>query len=218
MNLCRMVCACVLVLLLPIQASADPVEEAERIYLSAQERWSADDGEGALKALAKASHLNPDARFMYMRILVLEKMGEFKLALQVLQEHRSDLIDHPEVTDVAVVEERLRFSAEQQVQDATDTEDSVALGPIFLGVGGVGLVGLAGYGLFGAACSVQSANDGCLLGTEVDGFSVAAYGGAGLVAITTALLWSWSMQGDAESDVTLNAGVWGLDIVVHGSF
>jgi len=47
-------------------------------------------------------------RFKFERVLMLEKMGEYEFALEVLQNHRDEFVSSSEVQGVAVVEQRLR--------------------------------------------------------------------------------------------------------------
>ena len=49
-----------------------------------------------------------DPKYLYRRLLVLEKMGEHEFALEILENHRESFVADPEISNVAVVEQRLR--------------------------------------------------------------------------------------------------------------
>jgi hypothetical protein len=135
----------------------------------------------------------------------------------VLEEFRAQLIEHPEVIDVAVVEERLRSG--RSTEDSTaGAEEGMSWGPLLLGAAGAGLLGAAAYGVFGESCSVTSTRNGCLVGNETDMLPVSVYGGAGVVALTTALIWALSGPDDVESESAVRVGVGRLGVSVVGHF
>lgn len=62
----------------------------------------------ALDAISRAQLSDPDnGLFIYERVLILEAMEEYDLALKLIADRRESLIKHPEVNDLVVVEERI---------------------------------------------------------------------------------------------------------------
>ncbi len=74
-----------------------------------QARSAADEGEydRALTILEQAYMESSDPALLFERVLVLEKMGEQELALQLLETHEADFRASPDVEGVTLVRQRL---------------------------------------------------------------------------------------------------------------
>ena len=73
-----------------------------------QEAGAEDQPEDRLRRLEAKYQQTGDPQYRFRRVLTLEEMGEYAFALTVLQENRSAFESDPEITGVALVEQRLR--------------------------------------------------------------------------------------------------------------
>ncbi|QDG49867.1 hypothetical protein FIV42_03660 [Persicimonas caeni] len=128
----------------------------------------------ALELLELAYRAEPQPRFIHRRILVLEKMGELQLALDVLDDYRDQLAGAPDVENVAVLEQRLRQQLAQSEDHTTSEADvfgwSLVGGGTALVAGGIASLVYAEGEAERLRCSNQSNADksGC---AGVDAYS-----------------------------------------------
>lgn len=108
-------------------------------YQRAVEAQQAGNYNEALELLELAYRAEPEPRFIHQRVLVLEQMGEYQLALDVLDGYREQLVNAPEVKNLAVLEQRLRqLHAESPTKSDGETD---VLGWTLVGGGGALVAG-----------------------------------------------------------------------------
>jgi hypothetical protein len=200
-----------------------------------EERW-----DEALNELELAYREDPSTVVTYWRIVVLEKSGHPQLALELLRENRDALLDEPEATDLAVLEERLRSEVSNADSDPdpntaeTNTEATTAetsetttvssgrpiLGPVLLGTLGLASGGVAVYGLAAPNCTSEALDGTCLEGTRTSAGPTVAYAAVGIGALAGAILWH-TLGGKRERSAwrfTPSAGSGALGAVLSLSF
>lgn len=138
----------------------------------------------ALEYLEQAYRADPKPMYIHERILVLERMGEFRLALDVLDDYRDELVGAPNVQNLAVLEQRLRQEVDEGGAVGTaDAAQTDVLGWSLVG-GGTALVAGSVATLFIAEgeaeklrCSDQSNADkaGCSGAETYDGLTAAQF-------------------------------------------
>jgi hypothetical protein len=74
----------------------------------AQQSGAEEQSEDRLRRLEAQYQQTGDPRYRFQRVLTLEEMGEYAFALTVLEENRAAFESDPEITGVALVEQRLR--------------------------------------------------------------------------------------------------------------
>jgi hypothetical protein len=152
----------VLCTLLPAASAAqDATRGPERAAQTAAEAASAEAAgklPQAMRLYERAYWEHADALYIYRRILLYERMGRHAEGLALLEGNRADLASSDQITDLALVEQRLRDGA----QRVAPTPDSDALGWTLVGVGGAVIIA-GGVSLFLAAdeahergCTVSS--------------------------------------------------------------
>jgi len=163
--------------------------EADTLYQQAKSQWEARQHDEALSSLEQAYRLDADPSYLFLRVLVLEDMGELGLALELFDAHYDEFSAAPDLSDVSIVGERLRTaaSASDGSGDKAEAESSVV--PMAVGLAGIGLLGVAGYGAFGSSCDVTSKAGDCLRGDEPNWAPIAGYGALGVAGVVTALIW-----------------------------
>lgn len=127
-------------------AFADEDEKsADEIYEDAVDAVEDEEYRRALDLLDLAERKEAKPRFAYQRILVLEELGEYDQALELLEGRRQELAGEPGVGDLTALEQRLEeASSAASNADEADTASS----------GGTDLVG------WGAAASGLAATVG----------------------------------------------------------
>ncbi len=113
---------------------------AEAHFQRAVKAQNSGDYQEALELLELAYRSEPNARYIHRRILVLEKMGEIDLALDVLDDYRDQLVASPEVQNLAVLEQRLRQQADE-ARANDETADTDIFGWTLVGGGSALVVG-----------------------------------------------------------------------------
>jgi Tfp pilus assembly protein PilF len=83
-------------------------KSTDQIFTDAVAAFEADDHQRALDLLDLAVFKDPQPRFVYQRILVLEAMDKPGQALDALAAHRKELAGQPGVGDLTALEQRLR--------------------------------------------------------------------------------------------------------------
>ncbi len=102
----------------------ESVVEAKSPVAQAREARERGEFEEALRILEAAQFSAPDdGQVLYERVLTLEAMGEVELALQVVDDKRDVMLRHPEVNDLAVVEQRLISARDQQSNTVVDPSE-----------------------------------------------------------------------------------------------
>lgn len=92
--------------------------------------------------------------------------------------------------------------------DAPSTAPNV-LGPVLVGIAGLGLVGVAGYGVFaGEQCVARDTGPGeaCARYERPSWLGIGIWGGLGLAAVTGAVVWLVVGAGDDQVEVGLGPG------------
>ncbi|MFB6373460.1 MAG: hypothetical protein ABEN55_10170 [Bradymonadaceae bacterium] len=77
----------------------------------AQQGSTESDGEAAkrrLRELEARDEKTGEPTYLFERVLTLEKMGEYQFALEIIEKHREEFEDDPNIDGLAVVEQRLR--------------------------------------------------------------------------------------------------------------
>jgi hypothetical protein len=100
------------------QSTADQhAKSPDQIFDDAVAAFEAGDHQRALDLLELAVFKDPQPRYIYQRILVLEQMHQSSRALAVLDEHRKELARQPGVGDLTALEQRLRETSVSTVDD-----------------------------------------------------------------------------------------------------
>lgn len=183
--------------------------QAEAQFQKAMQLFESKDYEKALSALDHAWRLDENALYLYQRIKVLQAMEEHEFALELLQNNKETLQKTEGVDDLFVVEEQLKtaIQAKKKPDDpgpgppAPTRTTLNTVGPIALGVVGLGLGGWAAY-IFTAECEIEASNGDCLQGESPNtGLGIAAsVGAAG--AIVGAIVW-WIAGAPDEHRATI---------------
>ncbi len=177
--------------------------QAEAQFQKAKELFAAKEYDKALSALDHAWRLDENPLYLYQRIKVLQAMDEHEFALELLEKNKETLQQTEGVDDLFVVEEQLKSAIEDKQVKHPDPQPKPTsrstlntVGPIALGVVGLGLGGWAAY-IFTASCEVEAANGDCLQGESPNtGLGIgASVGAAG--AIVGAIVW-WFMGAPDE--------------------
>lgn len=85
-----------------------PPKDAAQIYADAVDAYEQQDYQRSLDLLELAIFKDPQPRYQFQRILVLEAMGRVDDALQMLEQRRKKLAGQPGVGDLTALEQRLR--------------------------------------------------------------------------------------------------------------
>ena len=96
--------------ILPLEVSAEPSSasaESDAATLAEAALVRGDD-ESALRLFEKAYLDTGDGYYIYKRIGIYERQGDYSRALNLLEEQREELLESARVTDLATVEARLR--------------------------------------------------------------------------------------------------------------
>ncbi len=96
---------CVMLVTLSASVAMAQGDEAASAAMRAEE---AKDWERALKLYEQAYREQPDAYFIYRRVLIYERMGKPDFGLTLIEDNRDALGAHADITDLALVEQRLR--------------------------------------------------------------------------------------------------------------
>lgn len=134
-------------------SEAETAAERGRVQIDAA-RKARDEGRygDALDAIGRAQFEEPDnGLYIYERVLTLEAMGEYDLALELVEDQRDTLIKHPDINDLVVVEERITQKAGQSAEESVSEDELVAeetspanrpvLGYVLTGTGSVLVTG-----------------------------------------------------------------------------
>lgn len=143
----------------PADESVEPSESEQREAQAALEAARTARAEGrfsdAIDAISRAQLADPDnGLYIYERVLVLEAMEEYELALKLIRERRETITGHPDVNDLVVVEERIQGKSQaipeapkvtaRPGEKSTSKESGFpVLGAILTGAGGVSLSTMA---------------------------------------------------------------------------
>lgn len=150
-------------------AAQDAARGPERAAQTAAEAARAEEAgklPQAMRLYERAYWEHADALYIYRRILLYERMGRHAEGLALLEGNRADLASSDQITDLALVEQRLRDGAQRAAPAAPGSD---ALGWTLVGVGGAVIIA-GGVSLLLAAdeahergCTVSSSepSSGC---------------------------------------------------------
>lgn len=130
-----------LLLCLAFSATASAASpEAVQAAQEAQAAEQAQDWDRALKLYELAYRHSEDAIYIYKRILIYERRGEPSFALSLLEENRAALSAHPEISDLVIVEQRLREKLPKQTPGG-DGRGGATVAWVSLGAGAALVIG-----------------------------------------------------------------------------
>lgn len=164
-------------------AQTAPDISAQQHFDNAKAAQESGDFDQAILELERSWRLEERAETLALRVRVLESMGEARLALDIIEQNREMLGSVP---DIYLVEERLRETLREKdvvvVPTPVVAERSTlnTVGPILLGVAGLGLGVGSVLLLVSESCQVESVEGNCI---ELEKPSTALGVGAGVVAV-----------------------------------
>ncbi len=164
-------------------AQTTPDISAQRHFDNAKAAHESGDFDQAILELERSWRLDERPETLALRVRVLESMGEARLALDIIEQNREILGSVP---DIYLVEERLRETLREKdvvvVPTPVAAERSTlnTVGPILLGVAGLGLGVGSVLLLVSESCQVESVEGNCI---ELEKPSTALGVGAGVLAV-----------------------------------
>ena len=118
--------------------------------VAAQDATASAEGSEAMKrrlrTLEAKYEETGDPTFLFERAMTLEEMGEYAFALEIIEQHREDFEQDPDIDGVAVAEQRLRRHLSDGASGGSGGGDARRDGPGVFGwtLTGVGAATLAG--------------------------------------------------------------------------
>jgi hypothetical protein len=159
----------------PGQEARGPERAAQTAQAAAREE-SAGRLDQAIRLYERAYWEHPDAMYIYRRVLLYERMKRYQAGLALLEGNREELARSEQITDLALVEQRLRDGVRASRAADVDGGEAgqgwswalVGGGAALTAVGAVALV-WAGQEADERACSLSSSADksGCAAAEQV---------------------------------------------------
>lgn len=164
---------------------------AQQHYNNAQRAYESGEYDAAMMELERAWRLEEKPETLALRVRVLESMGEVRLALDIIEQNRAALSG---AQDIYLIEERLREKIHEQnppsAQVTTKSRSALStVGPILLGVAGVGLGIWSTILLLPDTCDETLSNGQCREGDESSTALGLGIGVGAVASIIGAIYW-----------------------------